>query len=261
VLSRLFGAAPLVELVVQGKTAASVSESDLPCEKQPVVRFDRGAVVEIRGKGLAPVAHFLGHEEGFAHFSVRVSAALACQIDCAVTSTEKYEQTDLKAGRASGIRFQPLLLAGARDSNATFVGRGLFFRGLHYAGTITPGNVSLACVCDHCLKTFRLQSFHAGFSQVGYFYSGSGAYTLTVSAFVPGSPPALGKPDLALLALLEAKLPLAPDGSRFSYLNSLRCPHCYAAYIDFERFPEQRENEYYGNVFMGKETLRYEPVV
>jgi hypothetical protein len=94
---------------------------------------------------------------------------------------------------------------------------------------------------------------------VGYFYSGSGKHTLFVGMEVPGCPAPLSEPDAALLAALEAALPPAPDGTPFRYTNPFRCPHCPAAYIDFERHPEYRPKEYYGNYFVGSELIHYEP--
>jgi hypothetical protein len=93
---------------------------------------------------------------------------------------------------------------------------------------------------------------------VGYFYSKSGTHTLIVSDHVPGAPPALGQPDFEALAILEQRLPHAPDDTSFNYLNSLRCPHCKTPYIDFERYPEQRAGEYYGNTLFGEIPIRYE---
>ena len=157
------------------------------------------------------------------------------------------------------IRFQPFFISGAKVSNDEMRGRGLFHRGLHFSGNITPGNVILSCECDCCKRSFQIHSFHSGFSNAGYFYSGSGNYTLTLSDRIPGCPAALSKPDPAGLAALEAKLPLAPDSTSYTYTNPFRCPHCFAPYIDFESHPGDRVSEYYGNYFVGSEPLRLEP--
>ena len=256
-LSRLFRRRPsLLDFLVDGKHLATFLSDELPSEKSPSVRVALNSKVECVVPGLPPVVHYLSHEQGWAHFSVRVSAGFACQIDCVVGQSPNFDPTAITQGRATGVRFQPFLLPGARDSNAIFAGRGLFNRGLHYAGTVTPGSVSLSCICDACAKNFRLQSFHAGFSGVGYFYSASGRYTLVVSEHVPGAPPALGKPEPEALAKLQSLLPAAPDGTSFEYFNSLRCPHCGSAYIDFTKHPEQRESEYYGNTFFGEQPSR-----
>jgi hypothetical protein len=260
--SRIFNRQPsILEVVVDGKTVAKIGQKDLPCERTPSVWITRDSRLECVPRGGTSIVHHLDHEEGWAHFSVRVGAGLACQIDCVVSQEPKFDPTAIASGRATGIRFQPFLLPGARDSNAIFAGRGLFFRGLHFSGTVTPGTVTLSCVCDECRKSFRVQSFHAGFSGVGYFYSTSGRYTLTVSEHVPGAPPALGKPEAVALAKLELLLPAAPDGTSFSYLNPFRCPHCGSPYIDFTKYPEQREGEYYGNTLMGEQPIRFDPGV
>jgi hypothetical protein len=106
------------------------------------------------------------------------------------------------------------------------VGRGLFFRGLHFSGTITASYVSALCICDACAKSFRLQSFHAGFGGNAYFYCSNQPHTLMISEYEEGAPPALGQPqDLEALARLEAKLPAcAQCGGSFAYWNPLRCP-------------------------------------
>ena len=114
--------------------------------------------------------------------------------------------------------------------------------------------------CDRCKKSFQIRSYHAGFSNSGYFYSDSGKYTITVSDQVPGCPVPLSETNAADLAALEALLPQAPDGTYFRYLNPFRCPHCAAPYIDFEKNPKERLEEYYGNYFLGSELLHYEPV-
>src|SRR5690606_6694706 len=98
---------------------------------------------------------------------------------------------------------------------------------------------TLSCCCDACYKSFRLLSYHMGFSAQGYFYSGSGTQTLLLPDYTPGCPPVTGKPpeDMEALAALEARLPLASDGTRFSCMNALCCPHCGEAYIDFASRP------------------------
>lgn len=143
-------------------------------------------------------------------------------------------------------------------SNLQLKGKGLFACGLHFSGTVTPGNTLLSCECDSCHRSFLIRSYHSGFSNSGYFDSASGKHTLTVPSHLAGAPVALSEPEPTALATLEAMLPAAPDGSRFAYLNPFRCPHCSAPYIDFSE-PGSRSAEYYGNYFAGSELLRYEP--
>lgn len=251
---------PLLLVKVNGREVCTVTSSDLPCEKSPSVRVEPNGVLEFVDSHGVTHKHELGPIEGWYHFSVRVHPNLACQTDCVITESPKFDPNAFATGQAAGIRFQPFFLSGAKVKNEELKGRGLFARGLHFSGTISSGNIVLSCECDHCEKSFQIRSYHAGFSNAGYFYSGSGRHTITVSDQIPGSPVALSEPDLEALAILEASLPLAPDGTTFKYGNPFRCPHCSAPYIDFEAFPKDRSSEYYGNYFVGSELLRYEPV-
>lgn len=176
-------------------------------------------------------------------------------IDAAVTQKPVYNN-DFDSKTDTGIRFQPFALKGCEILQEK--GKGMFDRGFHFAGNVTPGWVSLACICDHCGHGFRLKSFHAGFSQVNYFYSDSGLETLTVSEYEPGCPGVRSeKIDRQGLADLEKKFPKAPDGSNYSYMNALRCPACAAPFIDFGSDLSMRAREYYGNVHMGRRAIPY----
>jgi hypothetical protein len=251
--------ASIITVLLNGNKVCQISRAEIPCEKKisaPIPGIQGELVFQDHAEKRH--VHFLTYEKGWFHLSVRVHQNLACQIDCLVSEKEKYDEKDFAQGKIDGIRFQPFFISGAKVDNAGFQGKGLFERGLHFSGTITPGNVSLSCICDKCEKNFRIKSFHAGFSNLGYFYSESGSQTLVVSSYIDSAPPAMGKPDFEKLAKLEAQLPLAKDGTSFKYKNSFRCPHCGSAYIDFERFPKQRESEYYGNYFYGDEIVRFE---
>jgi hypothetical protein len=198
-------------------------------------------------------------EASCAALSIRVSESGVVQADCLLGKEALPTVDDFRAG-ALGLRFQPFFLPDFGTDVPDLRGLGLFDRGLHFSGTITPGNLSMLCLCDACRATFRLQSFHAGFSQLGYFYCGRGTHTLAVPSGVPGSPAALSTPDPQLLADLEARLPpCAECRENFAYLNPLRCPRCSAPFIDFPARPEIRPREYYGNLFYGHVLQRFEP--
>lgn len=248
----------ILVLRLNGEEIVRFDEADPPGERTATRRVEPGATVEFEDGAGVRHRHTLAELAGWAHFSVRVHGVASCQADCAVTDSADYDPQALLSGTGRGIRFQPFFLPGGPDP-ASLAGQGLFARGLHFSGTVTPGSVRLGCECDRCHRTFQLQSFHAGFADLGYFYSGSGVHTLTVGHQVPGSPPALGPADPAATAALERQLPPAPDGTRFAYRNPLRCPHCAAAYIDFARHPGLREGEYYGNHLIGTLPIRYEP--
>lgn len=223
----------------------------------PSVRVDGLESVEFIDSQGVVHRHGLANASGWSHFSIRVHQNLACQADCVISQSERFDADSFAKSEAIGIRFQPFFLSGAKVQNSEMYGKGLFARGLHFSGTVTPGNVLLSCECDRCKKSFLIHSYHSGFSDSGYFYSDSGKYTITVSNREPGSPAALSDPDPAALANLEARLPLAPDGSSYKYFNPFRCPHCSAPYIDFAAAPALRRAEYYGNYFVGSELIRY----
>jgi hypothetical protein len=251
--------APILTVEVDGVVVCEFARGELPAEKTPsvAIRPLASEVVFREADGTAH-RHTLHFEEGWVHLSARVHETLICQPDCLISDSSEVDTTEFTAGKIRGIRFQPFILKGSKEDPSTLVGQGLFARGFHYGGRVSPGNLSLSCICDSCHSCFRLQSFHTGFMQAGYFYSQSGRYTLTVAAaFVDDAPAPLQPPDPQALVRLEGRLPLAPDGTRFSYLNPLRCPHCQAPYIDFPAHPDTRPGEYYGNTFYGEPPLSY----
>ncbi|MBB5866344.1 hypothetical protein [Xanthomonas sp. 3058] len=251
-------AAPLLIVRADGQALCSITAQDLPCEMTPSARLAANRTLEFIDATGDIHAHDLGEASGWFHFSIRVHPNLGCQADCVISQSEQRDPDEFAAGKVSGIRFQPFFLPGAAVRNTALAGKGLFSRGLHFSGMVTSGNVILSCECDICRRSFRIRSYHAGFSDAGYFYSASGKYTITVDSHIPGSPAALSEPDAKELAALEAALPLAPDGSAYAYLNPFRCPHCSAPYIDFVANPGLRAGEYYGNYFDGATLLRYE---
>lgn len=250
---------PLLVIQVNGVEVCTVTDTDVPCEKTPSVQVATGSSVAFVDSEGTAHRHSLTSASGWAHFSIRVHASKAVQADCVISDSPTFDPGAVMQGHATGIRFQPFFLPGAPMSNDALAGKGLFERGMHFSGNITPGNILLGCECDACHQGFTIRSYHAGFSNAGYFYSASGRFTLTVSTTVAGSPAPLSTPAPAALASLEQVLPLAPDGSRYAYLNPFRCPHCAAPYIDFQANPGLREREYYGNYFEGNELLNYSP--
>lgn len=192
----------------------------------------------------------------FIHFSVRISQHFAVQPDALLSQTASVAPDAFSKGEVNAIRFQPFFLPEFPGAPPVLKGCGLLKRGLHYSGWITPGNVSLMCICDDCKRTFRVQSYHAGFSNLAYFYCSNGPHLLTLSDRIEGAPPLLAKPDLAALQKLEGQLPACTVcGGNFRYLNSFRCPYCSAAYISFA---EGRESEYYCNTIYGQTPQHWE---
>lgn len=259
---RIFGllrkkADTLLSVRVDGVERCSIAVEEIPCERAVSIKVTPGSIVSFVAADGTEHNHDLGQVNGWAHFSIRVHKNRACQSDCVVSNSAQFDPAAFARGDAVGIRLQPFFLPGSTASNSELKGRGLFARGLHFSGTVTRGNTVLSCECDECHRSFLIRSYHSGFSNAGYFYSESGRYTLVVSSAIPGAPAALSEPDPVALAALEDRLPRAPDGTSFSYLNPFRCPHCAAPYIDFRADPNLRKSEYYGNYFAEAELLQY----
>ena len=205
------------------------------------------------GKTAFDLSSLAAEEFAWIHFSIRVGPTFGVQSDALLSSTADPPLESFANHETPGVRLQPFLLPESGEGNGQFQGKGMAARGLHYPGTITPGNVSLLCLCDVCRRTFRLQSFHAGFSGLVYFYCSGGPHTLVMSGYEPDAPPLLQEADPAMLERLHPRLPpCSRCGGSFRHFNPLRCPHCNAPYIDFERFPGERAAEYYGNVVYGE---------
>lgn len=249
----------LLTVLLNETDIATVQAGEQPCEITPSRQVERDTIIAFVDEAGNRHVHSLAELSGWAHISVRIHQGLACQADCVVTDKEVFDPNAPLTGEGRGIRFQPFFLPGSTGDPKTLVGQGLFRRGMHFSGSVTPGSVRLSCECDHCAQSFQVQSFHAGFSNTGYMYSSSGGYTLTIDEHVAGAPPAMGKPDMDALGKLEEVLPTAPDGTRFSYMNAFRCPHCREPYIDFQAHPGLREGEYYGNCLFGVAPICYRP--
>jgi len=190
----------------------------------------------------------------FLHSNIRVLANSGIMIDGIISRSDlefpKWTDEDYEA-----IRFQPFYLTNANDNNIHLKGKGLFERGLHYSGTITPTGVRNICVCDDCKKSFTIQHFHAGFSEVQYFYSADSRETLTVPYGEIENVPAQLQENIDLMQLQIIERELAEMSNKeqpFRYYNSFKCPHCFAPFIDFENNKAIRPKEYYGNTYINK---------
>ncbi|MFT4863037.1 MAG: hypothetical protein ACI95C_002261 [Pseudohongiellaceae bacterium] len=195
----------------------------------------------------------------YLHCSVRVFSNSGVMIDGIISNSgstySDWTQSDYEA-----IRLQPFFLSDQNQNNLSLFGGGLFARGLHFEGTITPMGVRNICVCDSCNKSFTIQHLHGGFSNLQYFYSSDGLETLVVpyGAIVDLPTQGGGPKDAAGLVQMENKLPKpSNDMGSFNYYNPFRCPHCSAAYIDFESHKEIRPGEYYGNTYINKPTKQF----
>ena len=147
------------------------------------------------------------------------------------------------------FRFQPLVLGERYGLDPTFKGRSPIWRGLHYPGVVTPGTVTISCLCDECHSPFCLKPFHAGFSELQYFYSQDGQQTLVIPySRYSNMPRQLS--DVGWEEFDNRLQELFPK-ERFRFHNPLRCPHCQAPYVDFETYPDARQKEYYGHAHVG----------
>lgn len=191
-------------------------------------------------------------KDQFFHSSIRVNSNSSVQIDGYISKHQNsFEKND------EGIRFQPFFLSDKEEINESLKGKGMFQRGLHYEGIISSGNIRLICICDDCEKSFSLEFYHAGFSEVQYFYSTNSKETLLVPYYNE-----LGKVPFQLqkeineqeLTEIESKLPKSNDGT-FNYYNPFKCPHCGENYIDFIKNKEIRPNEYYVNYHLNQKTI------
>lgn len=237
--------APIVRIWLNDKPISTVDRSQVPLDRLWTVAFDEHPKIRFEDAEGISYAHDIPASSGWLHLGVTIQANLAC-LSTAVASPR--EARDPKARIENdeiAVRFQPFFLAGA-DDVPDLTGQGLFARGLHFGGIITPSSILLSCRCDACSQSFLCRSFHTGWGGETYFYSASGRFTLAAKTWVGATRKGMSEPDYATMQALEDALPVAPDGTTFSYNNPFRCPHCAAAYIDFEAHPGLHEREYYG---------------
>lgn len=193
------------------------------------------------------------------HMSVRLSENEGIMID-GIISKQKDKHPFWHENDYEAIRLQPFFLSTA-DIKLTqqLIGKGLFERGLHYSGTVTPGGVRVVCICDKCNKSFTIQHFHAGFSESQYFYSDDSKQTLIVGhGEINNLPTQLQKEiDERIIAEVESELPKPTKGKGiYSYYNSFCCPHCSNPFIDFQKNKNIRPTEYYGNKYINDKFYR-----
>ena len=192
----------------------------------------------------------------YLHSSIIIQDNSAVMIDGIISKNDKtvpeWSHEDYEA-----VRLQPFYLSNVEVYNIALIGKGLVKRGLHYSGTITPSGVRNICICDECRQSFTLQHFHAGFSELQYFYSTNSKQTLVVPyGFINDMPTQLQKEiDADKIEKTEKAFPGSNGDGKFRYYNSFKCPHCFAPYINFEKYKEIRPNEYYGNLLINQKAI------
>ncbi|PAW93434.1 hypothetical protein CKK33_07990 [Mucilaginibacter sp. MD40] len=225
-------------------------------ETIPIINVFEGKEI-IRSYVIEPLSSNYDLKGQFLHFSISVQENDAVMID-GIISNRNDSHLDWTDENYEAVRFQPFFLKSSEYQNKQLIGKGLFERGLHYPGTITPGGVRNICICDFCKKSFTLQHIHSGFSEVQYFYSSNSQRTLLVKyGEIENIPVQLQELiDEQSLQEVEAKLSgFSNEGYR--YYNSLNCPHCAKPFINFEENKHIRPGEYYANKFINKEFLHY----
>ena len=190
----------------------------------------------------------------FLNSSIRILSNSAVMIDGIISKSDtnfsQWTDNDYEA-----VRFQPFYLSDKNDNNNTLKGKGLFERGLHFSGTITPSGVRNICLCDSCNLSFTIQHFHSGFSELQYVYSTDSTETLVVPyGAIENLPTQLQETiDSKTIGIIESKLPKPSNNiGTFNYYNSFKCPYCLTSYIDFEKHKEIRPKEYYGNTYINQ---------
>jgi hypothetical protein len=256
----------VLTVTLGGNEVGRVTQDELPTHKQMSLQIPSGqpelTFTDSQGQSYAHnLASALDEGLPWLHLDLRVSTQFAGEADALLSASPSDKvATEEFAGGGKAIRFQPFYLPESPADPNELVGKGFFYRGLHFQGRITPSNVSLSCICDQCRKSFRLQGFHAGFMDSTYFFCDNGPHTLIVSGYVEGAPPLLQAVAPETVAPFEAQLPSCERcGGNFRYLNPFLCPHCHAPYIDFARFPMLRAVEYYGCSLYGESIQRWEP--
>ena len=195
----------------------------------------------------------------YLHSSVRIFKNSGVMID-GIISRDPIKFSTWTDKDYEAIRMQPFFLSDGEASNVKLKGQGLFMRGLHNSGTVTPGGVRAICICDNCEKSFTVQHFHSGFSEAQYFYSTDSKQTLVVPLsemkYMPA--PLQVEIDDQILSIIEELLPKPISGSgEYKFYNPFRCPHCAAAYIDFENYKNIRPTEYYGIYHINNKMQQY----
>jgi hypothetical protein len=138
-------------------------------------------------------------------------------------------------------------------------GGGLFERGLAIQGIVNPGTVRYSVQCEDCFGGFTFRAYHAGMSEIEYFYCDKSSQPLAISIYDPlmdfkrpgvGSKPDEFTPaDIASarerIRQIEARLIKSDAGGDFQWLAPFRCPHCSHPLIDFRNNLFRKAWEYY----------------
>lgn len=179
--------------------------------------------------------------------------------------------------REEGYRFDPTSLEPKPTQGRPNLDAGLslFERGFAQPGTITPGNIRMITLCGGCSEEFKFRTYHAGFSDIFYYYCDSCPNVVSVSHNEDLvyekmkkinkviTPPARYDDfttdevaeNVDLHNEITSLLRPCPCGGSFALFNPPTCPHCGTPYIDFREDIFRKINEYYLMHVQGAESL------
>ena len=167
------------------------------------------------------------------------------QIDGFVSDTaEEREMTGDDIGYRMEGHFLRCSGAFARERSEAARGKDLMAKGLKYPGYTTPSNVRLVGVCADCSKSFAFHGYAVYMAQEDVAYSDDGLDVCAIPAYDID-------PDTWSF---EA------GAKTFRYYNSFRCPHCGAAYIDYENNRDMKVFGVSACALLGHEVVRVPPV-
>ena len=81
----------------------------------------------------------------FFHSSIRILPNSAVMIDGIISRSKSSCLTWTDKGYEA-VRLQPFYLSNKKEENDKLVGLGLFMRGLHFSGAVTPAGVRCVCI-------------------------------------------------------------------------------------------------------------------
>lgn len=140
-----------------------------------------------------------------------------------------------------GYRFEGHFLAcGGLDAQQQYRllrGQDLPQKGLKYAGYTTPSNVRLLGICPECGKSFVFHGYSFYMAQNDVAYSDDGLDCCQVSAYEITD---------------KENWTFEKDGKTFRYYNSFCCPHCGEPYLDYKKYPENKQFGVSGCVHLGR---------
>lgn len=125
-----------------------------------------------------------------------------------------------------------------KQRRAMVKGQDLVAKGLKYQGYTTPTNIRLIGICPECKKSFAFHGYACYMGQNDVAYSDDGMDCCQVSAYSN-----IDKDNWSY----------ETDGKIFRYYNSFNCPYCGTPYIDYKKYPENKEYGVLGCVHLGRE--------